>query len=107
MTTKQVRSLIAVAAAGLIAFGMMSQLNWSDWQPIGWAVIMIGGYLAVTHPGGLEQPQAWLVSGPALGFLIGYTALRLTKPYWLAIDVASIAALALYAVLEWRSIQKQ
>jgi hypothetical protein len=107
MTTKQVRSLLAVAAAGLIVLGMVSQLNWSDWQPIVWAVIMIGGYLAVTHPGGLEQPQAWLVSGPALGFLIGYTALRLTKPYWLAIDVASLAALALYAVLEWRSIQKQ
>ena len=103
MTTKQVRSLLAVAAAGLIVFGMVSQLSWSDWQPIVWAVIMIGGYLAITHPGGLEQPQAWLVGGPAAGFLIGVTVLRLTKPYWLAIDVASIAALVSYAVLEWRS----
>ena len=103
MTTKQVRSLLAIAAAGLIVFGMVSQLNWSDWQPIVWAVIMIGGYLAITHPGGLEQPQAWLVGGPAAGFLIGVTVLRLTKPYWLAIDVASIAALVSYAVLEWRS----
>lgn len=101
------RSLLAVVAAGLIAFGMVSQLNWSDWQPIGWAVIMIGGYLAVTHQGGLEQPQAWLVGGPALAFLIGYTALRLTKPYWLAIDVVSIVALVLYAVLEWRSDSKK
>lgn len=99
----QIRSLLATVAAGLIAFGMVSELNWSDWQPIGWAVIMIGGYLAITHPGGLEQPQAWLVGGPALGFLVGYTALRLTKPYWVAIDVASIAALMGYAALEWRS----
>jgi hypothetical protein len=107
MTRSQIRSLLAAVAAGLIVFGMVSQLNWSDWQPIGWAVIVIGGYLAVTHLGGLEQPQAWLVGGPALGFLVGYTALRLTKPYWLAIDVVSIAALALYAVLEWRSDAKQ
>ena len=107
MTRSQIRSLLSAVAAGLIVFGMVSQLNWSDWQPIGWAVIVIGGYLAVTHPGGLEQLQAWLVGGPALGFLVGYTALRLTKPYWLAIDVASIAALALYAVLEWRSNPKQ
>ena len=107
MTTKQVLSLLAVATAGLIVFGMVSQLNWSDWQPIVWAVIMIGGYLAVTHPGGLEQSQAWLVGGPALGFLIGVTALRLTKPYWLAIDVASIVALLIYAALEWRSDSKQ
>lgn len=107
MTTKQVRSLLAIAAAGLIVFGMVSQLNWSDWQPIVWAVIMIGGYLAVTHSGGLEQPQAWLVGGPAAGFLIGVTVLRLTKPYWLAIDVASIVALLIYAALEWRSDSKQ
>ena len=103
MTTKQVRSLLAAAAASLIAFGMVSQLNWSDWQPIVWAVIMIGGYLAVTHPGGLEQSRAWLVGGPTAGFLIGVTVLRLTKPYWVAIDVASIAALLSYAALEWRS----
>ena len=51
MTGSQVRSLLAVAAAGLIVFGMVSQLNWSDWQPIVWAVIMIGGYLGITHPG--------------------------------------------------------
>ena len=107
MRNVQIRSLLAALAAGLISFGMVSQLNWSDWQPIGWAVIMIGGYLAVTHPGGIEHRQAWLVGGPALGFLIGYTALRLTKPYWLAIDVASIAALALYAALEWRSSPRQ
>jgi hypothetical protein len=85
----------------------VSQLNWSDWQPIVWAVIMIGGYLAITHPGGLEQSRAWLVGGPAAGFLIGVTVLRLTKPYWLAIDVASIAALMSYAALEWRSDSKQ
>ena len=107
MTRSQVRSLLAVATAGLIVFGMVSQLNWSDWQPIVWAVIMIGGYLAVTHSGGLEQPQAWLVGGPAAGFLIGVTVLRLTKPYWLAIDVASIVALLIYAALEWRSDSKQ
>ena len=107
MTMSQVRSLLAVATAGLIVFGMVSQLNWSDWQPIVWAVIMIGGYLAVTHSGGLEQPQAWLVGGPAAGFLIGVTVLRLTKPYWLAIDVVSIAALVSYAALEWRSDSKQ
>ena len=107
MTGPQVRSLLAVAAASLIVFGMVMQLSWSDWQPIVWAVIMIGGYLAITHPGGLEQSRAWLVGGPAAGFLIGVTVLRLTKPYWLAIDVASIAALVLYAVLEWRSIQRQ
>ena len=107
MTRSQVRSLFAVVTAGLIVFGMVSQLSWSDWQPIVWAVIMIGGYLAVTHPGGFEQSQAWLVGGPALGFLIGVTALRLTKPYWLAIDVASIVALLIYAALEWRSDSKQ
>lgn len=107
MSAKQSRSLLAVAAAGLIVFGMVSQLNWSDWQPIVWAVIMIGGYLAITHPGGLEQSRAWLVGGPALGFLIGVTVLRLTKPYWLAIDVASIAALLSYAAIEWRSGSKQ
>ena len=106
MTTKQVRTLLAMSAAGLIAFGMVSQLNWSDWQPIVWAVIMIGGYLAVTHPGGLEKSRAWLVGGPAAGFLIGATVLRLTKPYWVAIDVASIAALLSYAALEWRSEPK-
>ena len=103
MTTKQIRSLLSVVAASLIVFGMVMQLSWSDWQPIVWAVIMIGGYLAITHPGGLEQSRAWLVGGPALGFLIGVTVLGLTKPYWLAIDVASIAALVSYAALEWRS----
>jgi hypothetical protein len=107
MTKKLVRSLLAAAAAGLIVFGMVSQLNWSDWQPIVWAVIMIGGYLAFTHPGGFEHTQAWLVGGPAAGFLIGVTVLRLTKPYWLAINVASIAALMSYAALEWRSDSKQ
>jgi hypothetical protein len=107
MTGSKVRSLLAVAAASLIVFGMVMQLSWSDWQPIVWAVIMIGGYLAITHPGGLEQSRAWLVGGPAAGFLIGVTVLRLTKPYWLAIDVASIAALVSYAALEWRSIQRQ
>ena len=106
MTTKQVRSLLAVAAAGLIVFGMVSQLSWSDWQPIVWAVIMIGGFLAFTHPGGFQQSRAWLVGGPALGFLIGVTVLRLTKPYWLAIDMVSIAALISYGWLEWRSDQK-
>ena len=103
MRAKQSRSLLALGLAILIVFGMVSQLNWSDWQPIVWAVIMIGGYLAITHPGGFEQSRAWLVGGPAAGFLIGVTVLRLTKPYWLAIDVASIAALVSYAVLEWRS----
>jgi hypothetical protein len=107
MTGSKVRSLLAVAAASLIVFGMVMQLSWSDWQPIVWAVIMIGGYLAITHPGGLEQSRAWLVGGPAAGFLIGVTVLRLTKPYWLAIDVASIAALMSYAALEWRSDSKQ
>jgi len=103
MRAKQSRSLLALGLAILIVFGMVSQLNWSDWQPIVWAVIMIGGYLAITHPGGFEQSRAWLVGGPAAGFLIGVTVLRLTNPYWLAIDVASIAALVSYAVLEWRS----
>ena len=106
MTRSQARSLLVVAAAGLIVFGVVSQLNWSDWQPIVWAVITIGGYLAITHPGGFEQTRVWLVGGPAVGFLIGVTALRLTKPYWLAIDMISIAALISYGWLEWRSDQK-
>jgi hypothetical protein len=87
----------------LIVFGFVSQLDWSEWQPIGWAVIMGGGYLSLTHPGGLEQPRAWLVTAPTVGFLLGYTALHLTKPYWVAIDAASVLALIAYAALEWRA----
>lgn len=101
MNTKQFRSIIAFGLAILIVFGLVSQLNWSGWQPIGWAVIIGGGYLSLTHPGGLESSRSWLVAAPAAGFLLGYTVLYLTKPYWIAIDVASVVALLSYAVLEW------
>jgi hypothetical protein len=104
---KQLRSLLALGLATLIVIGLLLQLDWDGWQPIGWAVILGGGYLSLTHPGGLEKQRAWLVAAPAAGFLLGHTVLYLTKPYWLAIDVASIAALVLYAVFEWRSIQRQ
>jgi len=101
VNTKQSRSLIAFGLAILIVLGLVGQLDWSGWQPIGWAVIIGGSYLSLTHPGGLEKPRAWLVAAPAAGFLLGYTVLYLTKPYWVAIDVASIVALLSYAVLEW------
>ena len=101
MNTKQSRILIALGLAILIVIGLMAQLDWSGWQPIGWAVIIGGGYLSLTHPGGLESSRSWLVAAPAAGFLLGYTVLYLTKPYWIAIDVASVAALLSYAVLEW------
>lgn len=97
----QSRSLIALGLAALIVFGLVAQLDWSGWQPIGWAVIIGGGYLSLTHPGGLESSRSWLVAAPAAGFLLGYTVLYLTKPYWIAIDVAAVAALLSYAVLEW------
>lgn len=103
MTTQSVRSLLAAGLAILIVFGLVAQLDWSGWQPIGWAVIIGGGYLSLTHPGGLESSRSWLVAAPAAGFLLGYTVLYLTKPYWVAIDVASIVALLSYAMLEWRS----
>lgn len=106
MSTQSVRSLLAIGLAILIVFGLVAQLDWNGWQPIGWAVIIGGGYLSLTHPGGLEKPRAWLVAAPAAGFLLGYTVLFLTKPYWVAIDVASIVALLSYAVLEW-SIEVQ
>ena len=101
MTTQSVRSLLAAGLAILIAVGLVAQLDWSGWQPIGWAVIIGGGYLSLTHPGGLENSRSWLVAAPTAGFLLGYTVLYLTKPYWVAIDVASIVALLSYAVLEW------
>lgn len=107
MTMDSARGLLAIGLAILIAFGLWQQLDWSGWQPIGWAVILGGGYLSLTHPGGLQQSRAWLVAAPTAGFLLGYTVLYLTKPYWVAIDVASIAALLSYAALEWRSGSKQ
>jgi hypothetical protein len=100
------RSLLAIGLATLIVIGLLLQLDWDGWQPIGWAVILGGGYLSLTHPGGLEKQRAWLVAAPSAGFLLGYTVLYLTKPYWVAIDVASIAALLSYAALEWRSEPK-
>jgi hypothetical protein len=103
MSTESVRSVLALGLAILIVIGLLLQLDWDGWQPIGWAVILGGGYLSLTHPGGLEKQRAWLVAAPAAGFLLGYTVLYLTKPYWLAIDVASIATLVSYAALEWRS----
>ena len=102
-----VRSLLALGLAILIAIGLLLQVDWDGWQPIGWAVILGGGYLSLIHPGGIEKPRAWLAAGPAVGFLLGYTVLYLTKPYWVAIDVASIAALLSYAAIEWRSGSKQ
>lgn len=101
MNEKSIRSLLALGLAILIVIGLMAQLDWSGWQPIGWAVIIGGGYLSLTHPGGLESSRSWLVAAPATGFLLGYTVLYLTKPYWIAIDVASIAAMLSYAALEW------
>lgn len=103
MSTIALRSLLALATATLIAFGMVAQLDWLGWQPIGWAVIMASGYLAVTHSEGFKQQRVWLVAGPAASFLLGYTALNLAKPVWIAIDSLSIVALAVYAALEWRT----
>jgi hypothetical protein len=100
MSTRLLRSLLAAGLAILIVVGLVTQLDWSGWQPIGSAVIIGGGYLSLTHPGGLEKPRAWLVAAPAAGFLLGYTVLYFTKPYWIAVDVASVAALLSYAVLE-------
>jgi len=101
--TVSARSLLALGLAILIVSGLIAQLDWTGWQPIGWAVIVGGGYLSLTHVGGLNDPRAWLVTAPALTFLLGYTELYFTNWFWVAIDVASIAALLSYAALEWRS----
>jgi hypothetical protein len=100
---RQIRSSLSLGLATFIVIGLVLQLDWVGWQPIGWAVILGGGYLSLTHPGGLQQSRAWLVAAPAAGFLLGYTVLYLTKPYWVVIDMASIGALLSYAALEWRS----
>ena len=93
---------VALSLAALIAFGLLSQLSWDEWQPIGWIVIAGGGALAFTHPGGTERIETWLAALPALTFFAGYTIFYWRLPTWQIVDILSIASFIGYAVITLR-----
>ena len=93
------RASISLALAALIAFGLLSQLSWDEWQPIGWIVIVGGGALAFTNPGGAERFETWLAALPALTFFAGYTIFYWRLPTWQVVDAASICCFLAAAYL--------
>jgi len=96
------RASTSLALAALIAFGLLSQLSWDEWQPIGWIVIAGGGALAFTNPGGTERFETWLAALPALTFFAGYTIFYWRLPTWQMVDILSIGSYVGYAVITLR-----
>ncbi len=98
-SSRLTRAGVALSLAALIAFGLLSQLSWDEWQPIGWIVIAGGGALAFTNPGGTGRVETWLAALPALTFFAGYTVFYWRLPTWQIIDAASICCFLAAAYL--------
>ena len=90
---------LALGLAALIAYGLSSSLSWSEWQPIGWCVILGGGYLAITAPSGSARGEAWAAAIPALTFFAGYTFFYWELATWQVVDAASICCFLAAAYL--------
>jgi hypothetical protein len=99
LTKKYLRALIALGAAGLITYGMASGLTWEEWQVIGWAVILVGGGLALTAGTNADQLETFAAGAPAATFLAGYTIFYWKLPIWQMIDVVAIGCFLLVAYM--------
>ena len=93
------RAGLAICLAALIAYGLAASLSWDEWQPIGWCVILGGGYLAATTPGGSAQGEAWVAAAPALTFFAGYTFFYWELATWQVVDAAAICCFLASAFL--------
>jgi hypothetical protein len=93
------RALVALGLAALIAYGMAAGLTWEEWQVIGWAVILVGGGLAMTTNSYDDQLESIAAGAPAATFLAGYTIFYWNLPIWQLIDVAAIGCFLLVAYM--------
>lgn len=93
------RALVALGLAALIAYGMAAGHTWEEWQVIGWAVILGGGWLAITTNHYDDQLELITAGAPAATFLAGYTILYWKLPIWQLIDVAAIGCFLLVAYM--------
>ncbi len=96
---RRYRAALALGLAALITYGLLASLSWDEWQPIGWCVILGGGYLAITSPGGNARGQTWAAALPALTFFVGYTVFYWELATWQVVDAASICCFLAVAYL--------
>jgi hypothetical protein len=94
-----IRATLALGLAALIAYGLSASLSWDEWQPIGWCVILGGGFLAITTPGGSARAATWAAAMPALTFFAGYTFFYWELTTWQVVDAASICCFLAAAYL--------
>ena len=89
---RELRMFGSLALAGAVAFGVGAGLNWDQWQPIGWLVILGGASLWLTTPGGVSRIDAVIAALPSALFLLGFTAFRWQRSVWQLIDFVTVAS---------------
>jgi hypothetical protein len=92
-----VRLLGSLGLAIAVAYGVGTGLNWDQWQPIGWLVIIGGTALWLTAPGGVTRVDAVIALVPSALFLLGFTAFRWQRPIWQLIDLVAIVCFLIVA----------
>ena len=96
-----VRLLGSLGLAIAVAYGVGAGLNWDQWQPIGWLVIIGGTGLCLTAPGGVARVDAVIALVPSALFLLGFTAFRWQRPIWQLIDLVAIVCYLIVAFLSY------
>ncbi len=98
---RRIRTLGSLGLALAVTYGVGAGLNWDQWQPIGWLVIIGGSGLWLTTPGGITRIDALFAFVPSALFLLGFTAFRWQRPIWQVVDFATISCFIIVAYLAY------
>jgi hypothetical protein len=96
-----IRLLASLGLAIAVAYGVSAGLNWDQWQPFGWLVIIGGSGLWLTSPGGVARVDAVIAVVPSALFLLGFTVFRWQRPIWQLIDLVAIVCFLIVAFLSY------